>query len=534
MNFVDNMEDALISFGKQLFRDERNAAVFSMTITALVYLAIYLIWGKDAPQLLFVIVLPLAAPVFEKPFLFLAYFLQAKQMWEKVNQEMYENFLEKQDDPIVFPQKFVRGDIYSMSGYKKYSECLSQVFREEDAWRILKADIMYHDTLSWLFMVIATTFFVPNIDTSIDLFIILTTGEGVKEILLTGLLGAVCFVLAVMGAAVLEVKVTDLMFKRFQKKLVEKFGFGEPEVYYELLYVLFGKEPDLRIFDEVKDEYNLGDKGISHHTEYEVVTHKLGKYNNWRGSIQIRQSTWSGNSLQVIFEEPFPIKTKNTDAFRCFAVKKMKWKKSITGEKIEDVFEELSFIDSDTNVVPVNYNRTFTYNPDSLSISVDCLSEKQMCWFEVKMWPEKGFKKVFRKLNDLIMFETSARPLTKRKSVTLQALLKARQEKKITPKAEVLIVGSGAGQREQLLIDALRSCEDHKIHVVPFDTDCGGLESIKLRETEFVAEKFDMDDFLEAMRIEGIQKRDRKSRETKKYRRDLLKKGNRMKNTGRR
>lgn len=403
MNFVDNMESAVIKFGKQLFRDEKNAAIFSGIITAIAYLAILYIWGKKVPKEIFLVVLPLAAPVFEKPFLFLSYFLQARRSWmDNGQRERYW---------MISARAWCRE-------IKKYSKCFVKIWRKENAWRILKADLFYHDTLSWLFMMIATTYFLPEINADINLYKILLGGEGFREIVITGLLGGVCFGLAVLGATILEVKFTDLSFCRFQRKLVSKYNFGKPEEYIEMLYVVFDKKPERENVERLQKKWRLVKEGNSEHVEYEIINHELEDFNNWRASLQIRKSTETGDSIQIAYEMPFSIKTEPTDAFRCFAVRKIKWKLCVNGFSMSEInskLAEMKLVVGDVENFSLKYNRHYVYNPDNLSISIDDCRDEGICWIEAKIWPTGEFINVCRKLNEFVSRKLSFMPSTKRK-----------------------------------------------------------------------------------------------------------------------
>lgn len=403
MEFIDKIEGAFIRFGKQLFRDEKNAAIFSFTITLLVYWLIWLIWGTEVPWVIFAIALPLAGPLFEKPFLFLAYFLQAKRMWRENEKSI------------------------------KYWDCFKTVWREEDAGRILKADIFYHDTLSWAFMLIFT-FFLPDLEVEFNFYAFITTGVGALGLVYAGITGGGSFALAVVGAAIIEVKMTAKSFDRFQRKLVDKLGFSKPESYIEMLYVGLSDMIRPEKINLLKSKWHLIKSGQARHSEEEIKNHRLKRYNNWRPSLQIRRSTETGISIQVIYEEPIKIKTEDTNAFRCFAVKKLKWKiavDSLSKEETKKILTALGFIRDDVDIFSVEYERNYLYNPVDLSVSFDNSLDKKIFWIETKLWPHVFKDDFYRELNEFICIFFPVHPATKRKSVTMEALAQKRLQFKM-------------------------------------------------------------------------------------------------------
>ncbi len=383
LRLVTGTENPYVSFFRQLLRDEATA-VFSGAITAITYFVIWSVWGADAPKWLMLTALPLAAPVFEKPFLFLAYFRGA---WKREG-GLWKNFLD--------------------------------VCREEKAWRMLKADLLYHDSIFSCLMFLSTLLFFPNMgEEAPELYEILKTGQGLREVLSAGLLGVLCFGLAVGAAAALEVWVTDLQFRRFQQKLVRKYGFQQPKIYTELLYLVVDQTPSEALLQKLSSQFGLQEQGSSAHSEQELG-HKLPRFNNWRPTLQIRSSNTSGRSLQVLYEMAMELSTNSERHFRCFVIRKLKWKMPLAEEQSPPIAFIQDYVKEDPKAndqtARLDYTRHYYFNPESISISVDQWTEKpSFYWIEVKAW-ENVSPEDLRDINEIVSTWLPAQITTHRKN----------------------------------------------------------------------------------------------------------------------
>ena len=258
---AEHEQSASMRIVKHLFGVELLSVGVSATITALAYWLIVRCLPDTWQHLAIYTILPISAPLFEKPVFLVPY------VWVGLNRARKRN-----------------GRWVLISAW----EDIKEVLRENEFLRILRADILYHDTgyTSILFLL---TVFVP-----------------VTSSVYAGVEAAIAFGIAVLLAAYLEVEFVNWRFHRLVKKL--KAQGGRCERYLEIRYLVMGLESARAALAKIKrfcqsqvDEV-AAIKGIApsqivfhdpiehSHQYWEVIGVTIPRFNDWHSYLLIRRS----------------------------------------------------------------------------------------------------------------------------------------------------------------------------------------------------------------------------------------------------
>lgn len=343
---LERPENPLVSFGKQLGRDEIYAAILSAVFTAVAYAIIDFLSNGDPSLWLTATVLPLVGPVLEKPGLVAHYVGEGVRDWRA------------QGGPL--------------SGHIK--RCLT----DGRAWRTVRADVLYHDPAYTALMALGIAVFAPSSAVQV------------------GLLTVIAFFGAVTVAALLEVAYVELRYKMYVKGLRQK-GF-ETEDYYEVRYQLIEPPQDReaeQILDDMAAKFGLTERyNFSYEDKY-FVAYGLRGFNHRSATLRFRdRRTGDGSelcqrSLQAVYTHPREVRDAGVSLYRCFPVRKQKHYQRLEndtpfGDALR-AFQGGTGLASARDLNVVRFRRLAARDPNGLYVSIDVVGERPVLVIEIKV-----------------------------------------------------------------------------------------------------------------------------------------------------
>jgi hypothetical protein len=357
IKLIQKPESTVRKFFKQLFRDESIAAVFSGIVTLIAFLLVGERQEGVMAGIVFVAVLTLAGPVMEKGAFLIPYL---RGGWQRYRAAC---------PGCSFWWCLMRSPI-------RFWRFLGQELKEKEFLRILRADLLYHDTCYTLLMALGTSLLNPG------------------SFYAAAFLGAASFGLAVVAAAYLEVGYVEFRFRRFLKRLVS-IG-GRLERFGELRFLVAGLNSAEFFLDKVRDPFKLS-KDVKHqHCDWSVEGLNLPGFNVWKGYSQIRRSE-EGLKLHIVYYQTRQVSPSKEGVAGFTFIEKIKVTILLDGEPDGmTIRKSLGPLASRLMGKEIAVKRLFSYNrtfarQEGVSFAIDTFSGRELpkprkSLAEIKFW----------------------------------------------------------------------------------------------------------------------------------------------------
>lgn len=368
---LERAGNPVISFGKQLGRDEIYAAVLAAVVTAIAYWILDFAFEGEPETMVLVMALPIVGPVLEKPGLLAHYVGEGVSNWRKEG-----------------------GSFWSQIGKSLF---------DGRAWRTLRADLLFHDPAYAVLLSVGIALLAPQ--------------SGIA----VGFLSVLSFFGAVMIAAAMEVGLVELAYRRQTDRLKHQ-GF-DGEEYYETRYLIVADDdrhaPEA-VLDRIIERFNLGNRSALFQKDSYFVRNNLGNYNGRAAKLRLRsiQDETTGKvqarMLQVVYTRPDEYARNAASLFRCFPIRKAKFIRHLGNDIDEKKVLEAFKVRGDGG--DVAFSRIVARDPDGLFVSMDVMSRDDKAhstyWIEVKV---RDDLELLGKANEFIAMNFPVRGTTKGK-----------------------------------------------------------------------------------------------------------------------
>lgn len=385
--------NAANDFFLQLLRDEIFAAIGSAIITAIAFWLALIFFHGNIPRGVELALLPLVGPITEKPFLFLHYtiigFRRARNRRSRGN--------------ILFHLQLWCSETW-------------QEIVEQDAIRVLRVDIIYHDSCYSVAVFLLALFLPP-------------TGT-----FAAGLTSFVGFFAAVWMASVLESQVIKLQFELLRRQLIRLgFEFSRFNEVALLVRPQGGKEEIVEFLELMSNQIAGDGVHTSEHFDYVVEGCSLPEFNDWSAYVMVRK-TAVRTRLHIIYVRKRDSQPSNDVPEIVHFYEKCRFALTIDGPAVNVIEPVLVRIFGRRNVSALklvehfHHHRYWTNNAQSISYAIDVpilsqpeyseeASEKEQAVLcELKVWPG-AMKCLFQAVYD-INFRYPAVPTNQNRLVT--------------------------------------------------------------------------------------------------------------------
>ena len=341
----------LEGLNKDLLRAESSALVLSFVATALAFEVIQFVWHNNPPGWIIGTVLPLVGPLTEKPGLAFPYAITASRNLRRKRLSFCKHF----------PKEFWR------------------TLKEENFFRIIRADILFHDTFYTSLVFLLTTFVLSILE------------RFIPGTLAAGLIALVSFITAAFIASYLEYQIVDWRLRRmlryFRKKKATIIRYGERR------YLKLHSGREALFLDKMSRKLGLKS---GRHAEYQdtmIRKSNCPEFNDWDSFAQIRTGT-SGTNVQIICYQTVVVPASEISQGFTY-VDKIKIRIDIPTASLKAVRQALGryanlYLRAESYLDPLfSFERDYVNNPDDVSIAVDTLKESEYVLVELKFWPDQ-------------------------------------------------------------------------------------------------------------------------------------------------
>ena len=339
-------------FFKRFMRDELAMFVGSVIATALFFYLLDLSYDGKPPNWIVIGILPWIGPLLEKPWMLSAYVLKGFKRWKHQEQ----------------------------ASRLSLTRNIRNIMEEEEFFRTLRADILYHDSFYVFFMF---------------LFGLMSAPESGAA---SGIQAALSFLLAVIGASYFEVQYVEIRRRRLLNKLTHLSKESDRQGYGEFRLLIPGTFNPAELLHRLKESFDLKKLQERKVQDFALTGASLPSFNEWDGHMQVRQS---GDKirLHVVFTT-----TRYTaqSTIKTIYLRKEKIRIPLEEASLQAVRKALGplankLLQPNAELLPLfDFRRTYASGP-VFSFAVDDLEGESCSLLEVKFWGQGDSRVSFAK-----------------------------------------------------------------------------------------------------------------------------------------